>query len=47
MRHWGCIIINHDVGVLGVDIGFGIRGIGSGASGFGGRINYLLAMAAR
>ena len=47
MRHWGCIIIDHDVGILGVDINFGISGIGSGAGRFGGSIDYVLAMAAR
>lgn len=47
MRRLGCVIIDHDVGILGVDINFGIRGIGSGAGRFGGSIDYLLAMAAR
>ena len=46
MRCWGYIIVNHDVGVLGIDIDFGIRGIGSGAGRFGGSINYLLAIVA-
>ncbi len=46
MRRWGYIIVDHDVGVLGVDIDFGIRGIGSGTGRFGGRIDYLLAIVA-
>ena len=46
MRCWGYIIVDHDVGVLDVDINFGIRGIGSGAGRFGGSIDYLLAMVA-
>ena len=44
MRWLGCVIVDHDVGILGVDIDFGIRGIASSASGFGGSIDYLLAM---
>ena len=46
MRRLGCVIVDHDVGILGVDIDFGIRGIGSGAGRFGGRIDYLLAIVA-
>ena len=36
MRRLGCVIVDHDVGILGVDIDFGISGIGSGAGRFGG-----------
>lgn len=46
MRCLGCVIVDHDVGILGVDIDFGIRGIGNGASRFDGRIAYLLAIVA-